>query len=215
MIARRLLLYFFLLALTSRPLFSQAVVEGKVTLPKGSKPAPASPRYTSPNGIVADAPEGPAAVVYLEGNFPAKDTAPSTVEMKQKNLQFTPGLLPIRINTTVIFPNSDDLYHNVFSYSKAKRFDLGRYRKDEKPASQKFEKAGVVKLHCEIHEHMKGTILVLETPYFVKTNPDGTYRLENLPEGKFTLKAWFRENLVLEKPVELKSGSTQKVDFSE
>jgi hypothetical protein len=133
--------------------------------------------------------------------------------MEQKHFQFAPGILPIQKGTSVEFPNLDDAYHNVFSYSKAKRFDLGRYRKDEKPAALVFDKPGVAKLYCEIHEHMRGTILVLDTPYFVKTDSSGKYRLDHLPTGKYTLKAWIDEKTVLEKPVELKDGDTIKVDF--
>ena len=113
----------------------------------------------------------------------------------------------------VEFPNHDDLYHNVFSYSKTKRFDLGRYRKDEKPAAQLFDKPGVVKLNCEIHEHMRGIILVLDTPYFTKTDTNGHYRLESLPAGRFTLKAWLNEKITLQREVELDTGKILVVDF--
>jgi len=111
------------------------------------------------------------------------------------------------------FPNFDDEYHNVFSYSKSKRFDLGRYRKDEKPAVQVFDQPGVVRLRCEIHEHMRGTILVLDTPCFTKTDTNGVYRLENAPAGNFVLKAWVDEKTIYERSVEVKPGETLKVDF--
>jgi hypothetical protein len=101
----------------------------------------------------------------------------------------------------------------VFSLSGAKRFDLGKYRKDELPATQRFDQAGVVKLFCDIHSHMRGTILVLETPHFVKTEKDGSYRLNNLPTGSYTLKAWVNEK-VFEKAVVLKDGETLKVEFT-
>jgi hypothetical protein len=106
--------------------------------------------------------------------------------MSQKNIAFAPDLLPVLVGTAVDFPNLDDTYHNVFSYSKAKRFDLGRYRKDERPTTVVFDKPGVVTIHCEIHERMRGTILVLETPYFVKTDTTGRYRAR-LPSGRQTL----------------------------
>ena len=85
--------------------------------------------------------------------------------------------MAVLVVLTVEFPNLDDMYHNVFSYSKTKRFDLGRYRKDEKPGSVLFDKPGTVTVHCEIHDRMRGTVLVLETPYFVKTDAQGHYRL--------------------------------------
>lgn len=210
----RLVLIGTILCSYSPEAWAQAVIEGNVQLPK-AKPSTSSPvRYQ--NKILGEVgpPDPLVAVVYLEGNFPASSaTNASSVRMEQRHFQFAPGILPIQKGTSVEFPNLDDAYHNVFSYSKAKRFDLGRYRKDEKPAALVFDKPGLVKLYCEIHEHMRGTILVLDTPYFVKTDTAGRYRLEHLPAGKYTLKAWIDEKTVFEKPVELNDGETVKVDF--
>jgi plastocyanin len=192
-------------------LSAQATIEGKVQLPKLSAAALSPPRY--PNQTLQPGPpEPPAAIVYLDGSFPAAP-AGRPARVSQKNLQFAPGLLAIRRGTTVEFPNEDDVYHNVFSFSKAKRFDLGRYRKDEKPASQRFDQAGVVRMSCEIHSHMQGVILVLDTPYFVKTDPDGSYRLQGLPAGKYVLHAWINEKQAFERPVDLMSGSALRIDF--
>jgi len=120
----------------------------------------------------------------------------------------------VQTGTTVEFPNEDDTYHNIFSYSPAKRFDLGRYRPDERPIpSQTFDTAGLVTLRCDIHEHMRGLILVLNSPYFVTTDADGHYRLTGVPAGKYTLKAWLDSRTTLERPVELKSGCALHIDF--
>ena len=82
--------------------------------------------------------------------------------MTQKDLAFRAGLLAIEVGTKVEFPNEDDTYHNIFSYSPAKRFDLGRYPPEENPIpSVVFDKPGLVTLRCDIHEHMRGLILVL------------------------------------------------------
>ncbi|MBV9617635.1 MAG: hypothetical protein JO201_00350, partial [Verrucomicrobia bacterium] len=113
----------------------------------------------------------------------------------------------------VSFPNDDDTYHNVFSYSKAKRFDLGRYRRAEKAATVVFDKPGVVSVHCEIHDRMRGTVLVLDTPYFQKTDVSGRYRLEHLPAGQFILKAWVNDADVRERAVDLKSAAKLHIDF--
>jgi len=210
-----LLLIGVLLNLSTNQARSDATVEGIVQLPKVTPTIPNTARYQ--NKILGEVgpPDPPMAVVYLEGNFPVAPTtnAPS-VKMEQKHYQFAPGILAIQKGTSVEFPNLDDAYHNVFSYSQTKRFDLGRYRKDEKPAALTFDKPGVVKLYCEIHEHMRGIILVLDTPYFVKTDVSGKYRLEHLPPGKYKLKSWINEKTILEKPVELKDGDLIKVDFS-
>jgi plastocyanin len=196
-----------------------AVIEGTVALPAASFLPPAAPRYPGDTLYVAGTPDPPAAVVYLEtapGAAAARsgpDAArPPVVEMAQHHYQFSPGLLAIRVGSVVRFPNLDDEYHSVFSYSKAKRFDLGRYHKEETPAELVFDQAGVIKLFCEIHEHMRGTILVLDTPYFQKTDADGHYRLEGLPAGHFVLKAWV-DDTVRERPVDLADGATLHVDF--
>ncbi len=195
------------------PAFADAVVEGRVELPE-SRPAPVvAKRYeiVTRNGVVATQP--PLAVVYLEGSF-SKPKLQTTKQVAQKDLAFLPPLLPIQIGTRVEFPNRDDIYHSVFSYSPAKRFDLGRYRPDERPIpSEVFDRAGLVTLRCDIHEHMRGLILVLNTPYFVVTSGDGRFRLNGLPSGQHTLKAWIDSKTTREKPVALKSGETLQVNF--
>jgi plastocyanin len=155
----------------------------------------------------------PIAVVYLEGSFPKPSSLPAK-QMAQKDLAFVPMVLPVQTGTRVEFPNFDNTYHNIFSYSAAKRFDLGRYRSDERPIpSQVFDVPGLVTLRCDIHEHMRGLILVLDTPYFVLSDADGNYRLSGLPAGHYTLKAWLDSKTTRERPVELKTGTTLHVDF--
>jgi len=189
-------------------------VEGTVKLPPPPPAARLNPRYQAQAGAFLP-PEPPTAVVFLEGApLPAAEPkATNTVRMLQQGMQFSPGLMPVRTGTRVEFPNLDGFYHNVFSYSKARRFDLGRYLKDEKPPAVTFEQAGIVKLYCEIHEHMRGTIVVLDTPYFTKTDTNGAYRITGLPAGQFKLKAWIDEKLVREQAVELKPGETTRVNF--
>jgi hypothetical protein len=132
----------------------------------------------------------------------------------QKDLTFVPSLLPVQVGTKVEFPNLDETYHNIFSYSPAKRFDLGRYRPDERPIpSEIFDAPGLVTLRCDIHEHMRGLILVLNTPHFVMTEINGHFRLAGLPAGHFILKAWIDSKTTLEKPVDLKRGQTLRVEF--
>src|SRR5438477_8212247 len=193
--------------------FAEANVEGRVELPKSHSALVMAKRYeiVTTGGVLATQP--PLAVVYLDGSFP-KPKSPPTKQIAQKDLAFLPSLLPVQVGTRVEFPNLDDTYHSIFSYSPAKRFDVGRYRPEERPIpSEVFDTPGLVTLRCDIHEHMRGLILVLNTPYFVVTNPDGRFRLSGLPSGHYTLKAWIDSKITRERPVELKSGETMHVDF--
>ncbi|MEX2044818.1 MAG: carboxypeptidase regulatory-like domain-containing protein [Opitutus sp.] len=191
-----------------------AVIEGRVELPKARAAAVVNQRYevVAKGGVLSVSP--PLAVVYLEGIFPRSDAPPRTVQMTQKDLVFLPALLPVQAGTRVEFPNLDDTYHNIFSYSTPKRFDLGRYRADEKPIpSQVFDVPGLVTLRCDIHEHMRALILVLETPHFVVTDEHGGYRLTGVPAGRHVLKAWIDSRTVREQTVEVPDGGVLRVDL--
>jgi Plastocyanin len=194
--------------------FGQASIEGRVELPKTKSAPVMAKRYeiVTSGGVLGTNP--PLAVVYLEGSFPKPASLP-TKQVAQKDLAFVPALLPVQVGTKVEFPNLEkDTYHNIFSYSPAKRFDLGRYRPDEKPVpSQIFDVAGLVTLRCDIHEHMRGLILVLATPHFAVTDESGRFKLAGLPTGHYTLKAWVDSRTTREQPVDLKSGGTLHVDF--
>ena len=204
-----------LAALAVLPRFcpGEATLEGKVELPKTHFAPVMNERYeiVSKAGVLTTDP--PRAVVYLEGDFPKPTTLPAQ-QVAQKDFAFRPPLLPIEIGTKVEFPNLDDTYHNIFSYSPAKRFDLGRYPPNENPPPfQIFDKAGLVTLRCDIHEHMRGLILVLDTPYFVITDAAGHYRLTKLPAGHFVLKAWVNSRTTRERQVELKNGAVLHADL--
>jgi plastocyanin len=193
--------------------FGQAVVEGIVTLPKSHAAPVMNQRYEiiTKGGILSTNP--PLAVVYLECSLPRPATLPLR-EVAQKDFAFLPALLPVQVGTRVAFPNLDDTYHNIFSYSSAKRFDLGRYRPDERPIpSVVFDVAGLVVLRCDIHEHMRGLILVLETPCFVLTDTAGHYQLDGLPAGRHTLRVWLDSRTTLARPVDLQDGIALRADF--
>jgi plastocyanin len=202
-----------LLALQGAPVFAQAVIEGKVELPRPLHPPVMNKRYgiISYNGVLSPYP--PLAIVYLDGAF-SRPAVPATAQMVQKDLNFFPAILPVQVGTRVEFPNLDDTYHNIFSYSPAKRFDLGRYRSDEKPVpSVLFDVAGMVTLRCDIHEHMRAIILVIDTPHFVLSDPQGAYRLDGIPAGKFVLKVWLDSRTTLERAVDIGAGSTLRANF--
>ena len=211
---RRVFVVGILFATGARFAFGEAAIEGRVELPKTKSAPVLAKRYeiVTSGGVLSTSP--PLAIVYLEGSF-SKPASLPTKQVAQKDLAFVPALLPIQVGTRVEFPNLEkDTYHNIFSYSPAKRFDLGRYRPDEKPVpSVVFDVAGLVTLRCDIHEHMRGLILVLATPHFVVTDDAGRFRLTGLPAGHYTLKAWIDSRTTREHAVDLNSGSTVHVDF--
>lgn len=211
---RPALLVCVLLPATVLLAFAQASIEGRVELPKTRSVPMVAKRYevVTTGGVLGTYP--PLAVVYLEGSFPKPGSLP-TKQIVQKDLTFIPALLPVQVGTRVEFPNLEkDIYHNIFSYSPAKRFDLGRYRPDERPIpSQVFDVPGLVTLRCDIHEHMRGLILVLATPHFTTTDEAGRFRLGGLPAGHYTLKAWVDSRTTREHPVDLKRGLNLRVDF--
>lgn len=194
------------------PLHADIVIEGTVALPP-ARAAAVNLRYAQIVGEVVP-PDPPAAIVYLEGAG-AGGAKPEADTMAQKGYQFSPGLMAVEAGAQVTFANQDDDYHHVFSYSKTKSFDLGRYRKDEAAPVVTFETPGTVTVGCEIHDHMRGTLLVLDTHHFAKTAADGSYRLV-LPDGlagRYTLKAWLNDRRVFGQQVDLVAGATLKADF--
>jgi plastocyanin len=133
--------------------------------------------------------------------------------LDQRDLQFHPQVLPILVGTTVDFPNRDNLFHNVFSYSRSKPFDLGRYPKDDS-RSVTFDRPGVVRVYCDIHSHMNATILVLENPFFAAPDEDGRYSIPYIPEGKYTLVLWYDRDVVERRTIDVRAGQSLEVDFA-
>ena len=131
------------------------------------------------------------AVVYLE-TAPAaalESREPARARMDQRNETFLPHVLAIDAGALVDFPNNDTTYHNVFSLSKIKKFDLGRYARG-KSKTVLFDRPGVVRIFCDIHSHMSAFVLVFSHPYYAKAETDGRYRIDNIPPGTYTVSAW-------------------------
>jgi hypothetical protein len=99
-------------------------------------------------------------------------------------------VLAVTAGTLVDFPNNDSTYHNVFSLSKTKRFDLGRYA-NGRSATVRFDHPGIVRVFCDIHSHMSAWVLVFSHPYFATTDADGRYRIDDVPPGTYTVAAWY------------------------
>ena len=131
------------------------------------------------------------SVVYLEtAPRAAFDTREEPhARMDQRHESFVPHVLAIVAGTTVDFPNDDPTYHSVFSLSKTRPFDLGRYAAG-RSKSVRFDRPGVVRVFCDIHSHMSAFILVFAHRYFAVTDDEGRYRLDAVPPGTYTLVVW-------------------------
>jgi plastocyanin len=169
-----------------------ATVRGRVDVqlewPKPEpRPAVGALGMSGPRGT----PDRKRSVVYLEvgplAAFEDGDMAPA--ELDQRNEAFLPYVLAVRAGATVHFPNHDRIYHNVFSFSKPKRFDLGRYARGQSKAVR-FDKPGVVRVFCDIHAHMSAFILVFAHPFFAVTDAEGRYRIPDVPPGSHSLTVW-------------------------
>ena len=156
------------------------------------------------------------SVVYLDpaprAAFDAREDPRPRLD--QRNETFVPHVLPIVAGTTVDFPNNDRPYHNVFSLSITKTFDLGRYAAGHSKAVR-FDKPGIVRVFCDIHSHMSAFILVFAHRYFALADEQGDYRLENVPPGTYNVLAW-NESTPLEtrRVVVPESGGDVEVNFS-
>jgi plastocyanin len=122
--------------------------------------------------------------------------------MNQKDLKFIPRVLPVVVGTTVDFPNNDKTFHNVFSNSDAKKFDLGLYPSGQS-RSVTFDKAGVVKILCNAHPHMEAYIVVKNHRYFSVADSRGNYTLSDVPLGKYRIEVWHPQFGTRTVPVEL------------
>jgi len=129
-------------------------------------------------------------VVVLEGGtLPPKP--PVTAILDQRGLKFDNDVLVVPVGSTVEFLNSDPIFHNVFSLSKAQSFDLGYYPRGEK-RTVKFTKPGVVQVYCHIHANMYAAIVVTASPWFAKPVADGSFSWDNVPPGHYRLMAWHK-----------------------
>ena len=137
------------------------------------------------------------ALVFLEtAPQPAFDDQPPVrARMDQRNETFVPHLLAIPVGATVDFPNDNRVFHNVFSLSRPRPFDLGRYPQGQS-RSVRFDAPGVVRVFCEIHSHMSAFIVVFSHRYFSLTDADGRFRIDRVPPGTYAVAAWYEGETV-------------------
>lgn len=149
-------------------------------------------------------------VVYLEGSGPS---APVVAELAQKDRRFKPDLVVIPAGASVSFPNLDPIFHNVFSLSKVKSFDLGDYSQGEK-RTVKFPKPGIVFVDCHLHSNMSAVIVVTPNRWATKADAAGHFVLPNVPPGIYTIVAWHKAAGFFRKTITVPQTGRATVDFT-
>jgi plastocyanin len=148
------------------------------------------PAGADPRGIVwAGSRREPNTVVWIEARNVPPAPAPRKVVLDQRDLAFSPHVLAVRVGTIVEFPNSDRVFHNVFSFRDGKRFDLGLY-----PVGAvkyvTFDRPGLSRIFCNIHPNMAAYVLAVDSSYFAVSDAEGAFSLPRLPPGRYVYHAW-------------------------
>jgi len=153
-------------------------------------------------------------VVFVDGlsDTASYRSASKPPQVSHKDRQFSPSVLPLARGTTVDFFNDDNIFHNVFSLSKSKSFDLGIYPEGTSKLVT-FSEPGLVKIHCNIHPKMTSTILVLNNSLFATTGPDGRFEIDGVPDGQATLRVWSEFSDELSRTVFLTGGGRFEESF--
>jgi plastocyanin len=157
----------------------EVAVTGRVTLPEGRG-------------------AGRWAAIWLQGSGHGTPLRRASIDQRDKT--FSPHVLVVTAGTTVQFPNNDTVFHNVFAYFEAKRFDLGMYPRGA-TRSVTFEKTGVVSVLCNVHPQMSAFIVIVDTPYYSVASSSGDFRIKGVPPGTYTLHAWHESGAQLERTV--------------
>jgi plastocyanin len=206
-------------------LVSGADIRGTITIerkltPRNVTPAAGLYQRGAPVALQSDTHENALdyershVVVYLEGEQKAAPitAAPISAEMQQQNRRFAPDVVVIPAGSSVSFPNFDPIFHNVFSLSKAKSFDLGNYSKGQ-TRMVNFAKPGIVAVYCHLHPNMTGTIVVTPNQWAVRVDAAGQYTLANVPPGKHTVVAWHKTGGTFRKTIEVTASRDSEANF--
>jgi plastocyanin len=153
-------------------------------------------------------------VIYLEGDLALQAGAKAmpVTEIVQENRRFVPDTVWIPAGSTVSFPNLDPIFHNVFSLSKPKEFDLGNYPKDH-TRTVVFPKPGVVYVNCHLHPNMSAAIIVTPNRFGAKAAADGKFTIADVPRGGYTIVAWHKTAGVFRQHIAVEEKALQVVFF--
>ena len=202
---------------------SAGVIRGTVRAPASTgQPAAAVSAYpgragtmpgmhAAPRGLVKD------AVVYVAHLSAEADSAIGLSgvrpKLSQQDQSFVPRVLAVAVGTAVDFPNLDPIYHNVFSLSPVKRFDLGKYPRGHSKTVV-FNRTGIVNVYCDIHSDMEAFVFVVPHRAFAQPAADGSYVLPDLPAGRYEVRVWHPDRGEISRTVEVPATGSVAVDLS-
>jgi plastocyanin len=220
---RNLLLQCFILAtaayLPAQAITGTIVIKRKLTKPNVTPNVSMYQRGTAVR-LGKDSEQDPIAyersrvVIYLEGAAPGtQNTGDSPApQVQQLDRRFMPDLVIVPVGSTVSFPNMDPIFHNIYSLSKPKPFDLGNYDKGQR-RNVTFPKPGVVEIYCHLHPNMQATVVVTPNRWFARPDRNGQYRIADVPPGQYTLVAWHKSAGFFRKSVVIGDGHDATADF--
>jgi plastocyanin len=195
------------------------VIKKRLTRRKVTASVPLYERGTAVE-LAADSEADPLALersrvaVYVEGHPAAlsEASAEHAAVMEQTNRKFAPETLIIQAGSKVSFPNRDPIFHNVFSLSGAKTFDLGNYRQGDTRVVT-FPEPGIVYVNCHLHSNMTATIVVAPNKWYTKADRDGHFVLPDLPPGNYTVVAWHKAAGFFRQQIRVGAGRSDNVEF--
>jgi len=192
-----------------------ASVRGRVVIDiptLAKRPSSAYPARTVTSATLAPQSEALNVVIYLR-DAPNRAVRPTRVGIHQRNETFVPRVVAVPVGSEVEFPNDDAFYHNVFSLSRPRTFNLGRYPRGETRAVR-FERPGIVKVFCDIHSHMSAAVVVFAHPWFAIPDADGRFDIPDVPAGDQRLTAWHERLGDTTIPIRVEPGRGASVEFT-
>ena len=208
-----------ILVLLMAPLLPAGDIEGRVVITRALTRKRVVVDVYAPRGGVAAtaaAPDDPdewgRTVVYIDAALPLTKSPP-TERIAQRNRRFERELLVVPAGASVSFPNTDPIFHNVFSLSKAKSFDLGYYPQGQ-TRTIRFDKPGPVQLFCHLHTNMNAAILVVPNSHFAQPNSSGEFRIANVPAGRYLLRLWHKSAGYMQQEIDVPATGSVSAHFN-
>ncbi|HXJ95505.1 MAG TPA: carboxypeptidase regulatory-like domain-containing protein [Terriglobia bacterium] len=201
-------------SVAGRVIITKALTKKRITMPAYNLRGVslAEPKTAAKPDGMSGVDEFSRVVVYLVGPDLAAGK-PVTVTLTQKDRRFDPEVVVIPVGSMVSFPNDDPIFHNVFSLSKVKSFDLGYYPKGQ-TRLVRFDKPGLVQVYCHLHADMSAAILVLDTDRWTRPGDGGTFSLQDIPPGNYEVVAWHRTAGFFRRQVTVRSHETVTINLT-